>query len=195
MDYSCYCKYAKYVTSSTTAYQTAFHPVLISFLQASLKQRYVFVPGYGMLIQLRTIDIAQININNVPDTNSPSSFGQTLPLVMLIVPITDVWNDNYPLLEAKLLKHRVAHRNSDHIPLVASRVSHSSHGSRSSRSKYLSVDSQIYTSKFVNIMHGQFKTVTCTDSRKGVVYAMGAYECPHRLFQASQLQVGILSEY
>jgi len=89
---------------------------------------------------------ATIDINNVADTNSLSSFGQTLPLVMLIVPITDVWNDNYPLLKAKLLKSRVAHTHGspDHIPL-ASRVSLSSHGSRPSRSKYYSVDSYIST--------------------------------------------------
>jgi len=42
MDYSCWCKCAKYVTSSTTAYQTASHLVSMSFLLASLKQRYVF---------------------------------------------------------------------------------------------------------------------------------------------------------
>ena len=40
MDYSSYCKYAKCLTYSTTAYQMAFHSVLISFLQASWKQRY-----------------------------------------------------------------------------------------------------------------------------------------------------------
>jgi len=40
-----------------------------------------FVPVYGTLIQPRIIVIAQIIINNVADTNSLSSFGQTLPLV------------------------------------------------------------------------------------------------------------------
>jgi hypothetical protein len=59
---------------------------------------------------------------------------------MLIVPVVDVWNDNYPLLKAKLVKLRVAHKSPDHIP-IASRVSHSSRASRPSRSGYLSVDS------------------------------------------------------
>jgi len=90
------------------------------------------------------IFIAQIIINNVPDTNSPSSFGQTLPLVMLIVPITDVWNDNYPLLKAKWLKYRAARKSPGDIPL-ASYVSHPSHASqaefRPSRSGYFPIDS------------------------------------------------------
>jgi len=69
-----------------------------------------------------------------------SSFGQTLPVLMLIGPVTDVWNDNYPLLKAALIKLRVAHKSPDHIPL-ASRVSHPSRASRPSRSGYFSVDS------------------------------------------------------
>jgi hypothetical protein len=61
---------------------------------------------------------------------------------MLIVPITDVWNDNYPLLQAWLLKHRVARRSPGDIPL-ASYVAHSSDASepRPSRSGYHSLDS------------------------------------------------------
>ena len=61
---------------------------------------------------------------------------------MLIVPITDVWNNNYPLLQAKLLKYRVAHKSSGDTPLQ-SYASYSSHtsDSRPLRSKYLSVDS------------------------------------------------------
>ena len=61
---------------------------------------------------------------------------------MLIVPIADVWNDNFPLLKAKLLKRYVAHNSPGDIPL-ASHVSHSSPASESrpSRYKYLSLDS------------------------------------------------------
>ena len=57
---------------------------------------------------------------------------------MLIVPITDVWNDNSPLLHAKLLKYRAAQKSPGLIPL-ASYPSRSSHASRPSTSKYFSV--------------------------------------------------------
>jgi hypothetical protein len=62
---------------------------------------------------------------------------------MLIVPITDVWNDNSPLLKAKWLKYRAARKSPGDIPL-ASYVSHSSHTSESrpSRSGYLSLDTK-----------------------------------------------------
>ena len=61
---------------------------------------------------------------------------------MLIVPITDVWNDNYPLLKAKWLKYRAARRSRCDIPLAAY-VPHSSHGSesRASLSGYFPIDS------------------------------------------------------
>lgn len=76
---------------------------------------------------------------------APTSFGQTLPLVMLIVPITDVWNDNYPLLEAKLRQYRLDRKKNKRPSLIplASHGSYSSHGSgsRLSRSKYSSLDS------------------------------------------------------
>lgn len=63
---------------------------------------------------------------------------------MLIVPVADVWNDNYPLLEAKLHKFRAARQSPGDIPL-ASYVFHSSYApapeSRPSRSGYFSLDS------------------------------------------------------
>ena len=61
---------------------------------------------------------------------------------MLIVPVADVWNDNYPLLEAKLHKSCAARKSPGDTPL-ASHVSHSSHASESrpSRSGYFSLDS------------------------------------------------------
>ena len=64
---------------------------------------------------------------------------------MLIVPITDVWNDNYPLLKAYWFKYRVARKNSGDIPLASYASHHSSYTSgsesRSSRSKYFPIDS------------------------------------------------------
>ena len=77
---------------------------------------------------------------------------------MLIVPIADVWNDNYPLLKGMWLtsRHRVARTTSgdSSIPLASyparhSYVSHSSHASgaesespsRLSRSGYYSLNS------------------------------------------------------
>ena len=75
---------------------------------------------------------------------------------MLIVPVADVWNDNYPLLKGRFLRYRVARTTSgdSSIPLASyparhSYVSHSSHASgaesespsRLSRSGYYSLNS------------------------------------------------------
>jgi len=97
------------------------------------------------LVLICVIEIT-IKINNVPDTNSPTSLGQNLSLGMLIVAITDVWNDNYPLLKAWRFRNRAARKNSsasDTIPL-ASYSSRSSYASESlkrpSRSRYFPVD-------------------------------------------------------
>ena len=71
-------------------------------------QRYVFCT------RLWDINSATYNCHCInqhpqrPDTNSSTSFGQTLRLLLLIVSITDVWNDNHALLKAKRLKYRVA---------------------------------------------------------------------------------------
>ena len=78
--------------------------------------------------------VSQISANKVPD-NTAWSFGQTLPIIMLIGPICDVWDDNYPLVKAAWLKRRAA-RNSRHPqgPSRGSYASHSSHGSYAKRS-------------------------------------------------------------
>ena len=61
---------------------------------------------------------------------------------MLIVPIADVWNDNYPLIKAEWLKDCIARKNPGDVAL-ASYVSHPSHPSefRPLCSGYFSFDS------------------------------------------------------
>ncbi|KDR73041.1 hypothetical protein GALMADRAFT_142734 [Galerina marginata CBS 339.88] len=68
--------------------------------------------AYGLtvlLINFVLIGVIEetIRVNNVPD-NTLWSFGQVLPIVMLIGPVFDIWDDNFPLLKAAWLKRRGA---------------------------------------------------------------------------------------
>jgi len=71
---------------------------------------------YGVFILVVNIILIIIievtnHVNNVPENAPAWSFGQTLPIVMLIPPICDIWDDNYPLFKASRLRARWSYQN------------------------------------------------------------------------------------
>jgi hypothetical protein len=72
---------------------------------------------YGMFILVVNIILiivieVTIHVNNVPEDAPAWSFGQTLPIIMLIPPFCDIWDDNYPLIKARRLRRASgAYRN------------------------------------------------------------------------------------
>ena len=95
--------------------------------------------------------------------NTPASFGQTLPLVILLLSRLLMYGMTITPC-SKLSGLNIAHLAKSYTPHVLLRVSHSSHASgsesRLSRSRYFLSIVRFYISKFVDIMDGQFNTCT-----------------------------------